>query len=128
MRAIGFFGSFIAAAALVGLSFGGGAARAQAPAAASERPPNPDELLNNIVVVSEAASGRPLPKLAVLPSLAPDIEDVTLRSVVRRDLDLCGEFEIVPDKDAPEGIYTADTPIDVKPWQAKNVEALVRVV
>jgi TolB protein len=87
--------------------------------------PSPEDVLGNIVVV--AGAGRPLPKIAVLPSLAPDAEDVTVRSVVRRDLDLSGEFELLPDSAAPEGLYLADTPVDVKAWSGKGVEALVKV-
>lgn len=89
------------------------------PAAEKEKDP-----LANFVVPAESA-GQPLPKIAVLPSLSPDMEDVTLRSVVRRDLELSGEFEVIPDSAAPDGAYS-DT-IDVKAWQAKGVEALVRV-
>jgi TolB protein len=91
----------------------------------SDTPPNPNDLLGNIVVV--AGAGKPLPKIAVLPSLASDGEDVTLRSVVRRDLDLCGEFELLPDSAAPDGLYLADSPVDVKAWTGKGVEALVKV-
>ncbi|APR83952.1 tolB protein precursor [Minicystis rosea] len=97
-------------------------AGAQTPAAA---PLDPNDLLGNIVVV--AGAGRPLPKIAVLPSLAPDMEDVTLRSVVRRDLDLSGEFELLPESAAPEGLYLPDTPVDVKAWSGKGVEAVVKV-
>ncbi|HVY48500.1 MAG TPA: tolB protein [Minicystis sp.] len=93
--------------------------------AAGEKPPNPDDILGNIVVV--AGAGRPLPKVAVYPSLASEIEDVTLRSVVSRDLDLCGEFEVLPDAQAPQGLYLDDSPIDVAAWRGKGVEALVRV-
>jgi TolB protein len=96
-------------------------ASAQAPA----KPQSPEDLLGNIVVV--AGAGRPLPRIAVLPSLAPDLEDVTLRAVVRRDLDLSGEFELLPDSAAPDGLYLDGAPVDVKAWRGKGVEALVRV-
>jgi len=99
-----------------------------APAAAEGSPPtapDPSDLLGNIVVV--AGAGRSLPRIAVLPSVAPDPEDVTARSVVRRDLDLCGEFEVLSDSAAPDGLYLADTPVDVKAWSAKGVEAVVKV-
>lgn len=98
-------------------------ALAQQPAAP---PPDADDILGNIVVEASAAS-RPLPKVAVLPSYASDMEDVTLRSVMRRDLDLCGEFEVLPDSAAPDGLYLSDSPIDVKAWRAKGVEAVVKV-
>jgi TolB protein len=100
-------------------------ALADAPPAAGDKPPNPEDLLGNMVVV--AGAGRPLPKIGIQPSLASDIEDVTLRSVVQGDLDLCGEFEVLPDSSAPEGLYLSDTPVDVKAWSAKGVEAVVKV-
>jgi TolB protein len=96
----------------------------QTPAPA-DGPPNPEDLLGNLVVV--AGGGRSLPKIGVLPSLASAMEDVTIRSVMRRDLDLCGEFELLPDSAAPDGLYLADSPIDVKAWSAKGVEAVVKV-
>jgi len=98
-------------------------AGAEGPPPAS--PPNPADLLGNIVVV--AGAGRPLPRIAVLPSVAPDAEDLTARSVVRRDLDLCGEFEVLPEDAAPPGLYLADSPVDVKAWSGKGVEAVVKV-
>lgn len=88
-------------------------------------PPAPEDVLGDIVVV--AGAGRQLPKIAVLPSLASDMEDVTIRSVVRRDLDLCGEFELLPDAQAPDGLYLSDSPVDVKAWSGKGVEAVVKV-
>lgn len=100
-------------------------ASAQTPPPAGA-PPNPDDLLGNIVVV--AGAGRPLPKIALLPSLAADLEDVTLHSVVRRDLDLSGEFELLADSAAPDGLYLPDTPVDVKAWSGKGVEAVVKVL
>lgn len=87
--------------------------------------PDPQDLLGNMVVVAGAT--RPLPKIAILPSLASDLEDVTLRAVVRRDLDLCGEFEVLSDSAAPDGLYLSDTPIDFKAWAGKGVSALIKV-
>ena len=116
--------SLVPGAATVALcSFLAPAAADGPPPAAA--PPAQGDLLGDIVVVAGAT--RPLPKIAVLPSLAPDMEDVTLRSVVRRDLDLCGEFELLPDSAAPDGLYLEDTPVDVKAWASKGVEAVVKV-
>jgi len=115
--------SFAAVAALAVVA-------AALPHASAQQPPpgapDAEQLLGNIVVVAEG-QGKPLPKVAVYPSLASDIEDVTLRSVVRRDLDLCGEFEVLPDDQKPDGLYLSDTPVDAKAWAGKGVEALVRV-
>lgn len=93
--------------------------------AAAQTPPDPNDLLGNIVVV--AGAGRPLPKIGLVPSIAADGEDITLHGVVRRDLDLSGEFELLADSAAPDGLYLADSPVDVKAWGNKGVEAVVRV-
>ena len=98
---------------------------AVADAPAGDKPPSPEDLLGNMVVT--AGAGRPLPRIGIQPSLASDIEDVTLRSVVQSDLDLCGEFEVLPDSSAPEGLYLSDTPVDVKAWSAKGALAVVKV-
>ena len=110
---------------LVALLFGSHAT-AQQPPPAAPGAPDAEKLLGTIVVVAQA-QGRPLPKIAVYPSLSADIEDVTLRSVVRRDLDLCGEFELLDEKKHPEGLYLTDSPVDAKAWTATGIEALVRV-
>jgi TolB protein len=66
-------------------------------------------------------------KLAVLPSLAPDLEDVIVRSAVRRDLELSGMFEIIPDKKAPQGDYQFEDPVDIDAWKKLGAEVIVKV-
>lgn len=66
-------------------------------------------------------------QLAVLPSLAPDLEDVIVRSVVRRDLELSGMFEVIADKKAPPGLYGFADPVDVDAWRAIGAEVIVKV-
>src|SRR5262245_30949324 len=110
--------SIFGVAAPLGVVLATSAVLAQTP---STEPSNPDELLGQITVVAGAV--RPLPKIGILPSLSSDMEDVTIRGVVRRDLDLCGEFEVLPDSAAPEGLYLSDSPVDVTAWGAKGVEA-----
>lgn len=99
----------------------------QPSAAFAQAPPDPEDILGNIEVIA-GGSGKPLPKIAVEPSLASDIEDVTLRSVVRRDLELSGEFEVISESKAPEGLYLTDSPVDVAAWQKVGAEAVVKVV
>ncbi len=101
-----------------------GEAAAQ-PAPTASGAPDGQSILDNLAV--PAGATRPLPKIAVLPSLAAAMEDVTIRSVVRRDLDLSGEFEVLPDSAAPDGLYLDDAPVDVKAWAAKGAEAVVKV-
>lgn len=100
------------------------------PARGQEAPPDPEKVLGTLVVPAtgqDAAGLPPLPKLGVQPSLSADIEDVTLHAVARRDLDLCGEFEIIADADAPEGLYLSDSPVDVEAWKKKGAEYIVKV-
>jgi TolB protein len=111
-------------AALLSLLALGVAAPAMAEEGNADKPPNPEDILGNIVVVAGAM--RPLPRIAVVPSLSSDLEDVTIRSVARRDLDLCGEFEVLPDSEAPAEAVLADS-VDPKMWAGKKVEALVQV-
>jgi TolB protein len=68
-----------------------------------------------------------LPRIAVLPSLAPDLEDVIVRGVVRRDLELTGMFDLISDSKAPQGLYGFDDPIDLEAWQKLGAEAIVKV-
>ena len=94
--------------------------------ALAQEAPDPETVLKQFVVKGDNKV-RPLPKIALQPSLATNDEDVTLRSVIRRDLDLCGEFEVLPDSAAPDKLYLSDTPVDVKAWRAKGAEAVVKV-
>lgn len=123
----------LAAAAIAVLAGPSHDAAAQAPAAPAPGGPQPiagapdgQSILDGLIIPASSGT-RPLPKIAVLPSLASAIEDVTLRSVVRRDLDLSGEFEVLADSAAPEGLYLEDSPVDVKAWAAKGAEAVVKV-
>jgi TolB protein len=124
----------LSAAALPHASAQTAPAMAPAPASAAATagaPKSPEDILGTMVVV--AGAGRSLPKIAVAPSLASDLEDVTIRSVVRRDLDLSGEFEVLDDGEAPASAWDAATPDslldlkEIKAWSAKRVEAVIKV-
>jgi TolB protein len=97
--------------------------------AQEDKKPDPEFVLRSLTIVGEDSGDQiePLPKIGVQPSLASNIEDVTIHGVVRRDLDLSGEFEVIPDSDAPEGLYLADTPVDVEAWKKKDAVAVVKV-
>jgi TolB protein len=113
-------------AALASL-FAGLAFASLAPSATSaqpeQSPPDSDPLAS--IVVNLTSDGKPLPKLGIIPSLSADTDDVTLNSIARRDLDLSGEFEIMPDSATPDGAYS--DAVDVKAWKSKGAEYLVRV-
>jgi TolB protein len=87
-------------------------------------PPNELELGEIPVTGSDAVH---FVKLAILPSLSPDMEDVVVRGVVRRDFELSGLFDVIPDSKAPTGLYGFDDPIDVPAWRSVGAEVIVKV-
>jgi TolB protein len=107
--------------------------RAQAVAAAPAQPasaPAPAATPNESALGELVVTGHKddkLPRIAILPSLSPDLEDVIVRSVVRRDIELTGMFELIPDTKAPPGLYSFDDPVDVPEWQKLGAEAIVKV-
>ena len=92
---------------------------------AQPEPPADESVLGELVVTGHAEE-QPI-KLAVLPSLAPDLEDVIVRSVVRRDMELSGMFRVIDDRQAPQGLYGFDDPIDVPAWRKLGAEVIVKV-
>jgi TolB protein len=100
-----------------------GIASAQAPATTA--PPADEGALGQFIVTGHQT--EKLPRIAILPSLAPDLEDVVVRSVVRRDIELTGLFELISDSKAPPGLYSFDDPVDVPAWQKLGAEAIVKV-
>ncbi len=102
-------------------------ALADAPAAAPGNPAPDEGVLGAFVITGSNTGQAPLPKIAVLPSLSPAYEDVIVRGVVRRDFELTGLYDLIPDSKAPEGLYGFEDPIDVEAWQKVGAEAIVKV-
>jgi TolB protein len=122
------------ALALVTFALGQGAlaqappvARSAAPAPSQPGAPAPadERALGEFVVTGVVAEH--IPKIAILPSLSPALEDVVVRSVVRRDLEISGLFEVLPDRSAPRGAYGFNDPVNVGAWQSLGAEAVVKV-
>lgn len=86
--------------------------------------PNED-ILGEIIVTGSVKEH--VPTIAILPSLSPALEDVIVRSVVRKDLELSGMFQLIDDKKAPPGTYGFNDPVDVEGWQSLGAEAIVKV-
>jgi TolB protein len=107
----------------LGLLSRAGLAPAQAPAAAE---PAPDESVLGELLITGDVQEHVTP-LAVLPSLSPDLEDVIVRGVVRRDFELTGMFKVIPDEKAPEGLYGFDDPVDIKAWTKLGAEVIIKV-
>jgi len=88
--------------------------------------PTADEtVLGELLITGNEEDQRPF--IAVLPSFAPDLEDVIVRGVVRRDLELTGLYRMLDDKVAPAGSYGFDDPVDVKAWRAVGAQVVVKV-
>lgn len=98
-------------------------AQTTAPATTSSQP---DETVLGEIPVDASSSGHVI-HLAILPSLSPDLEDVIVRGVIRRDLELSGMFDVIPDAKAPAGDYGFDSPVDVPAWKKIGAEVIVKV-
>lgn len=97
------------------------------PAAATDptEPKDSGDVLGEFIVTGTVQEH--VPKIAILPSLSPALEDVIVRSVVRRDLELSGMFDVIADEKAPTGNYDFEDSVDVMAWQALGAEAIVKV-
>lgn len=94
---------------------------------AAAAPPPPDEGALGPFVVTGTEAAERVTRLAVLPSLSPELSDVVVRSVVRRDLELSGMFQLLKDDQAPAGDYGFEAPVDVAAWRQLGAEVIVKV-
>lgn len=92
---------------------------------AQSSPTGDERALGELLITGEAEDHRP--HLAILPSLSPDLEDVIVRSVVRRDFELTGLYRVIPEQKAPQGLYSFDSPVDVKAWRNIGAEVVIKV-
>lgn len=99
------------------------------PVASAAPPAAPDEDLLGTVEVNGSAGGLPpLPKLAVVPIVTTGSADSVVNLVVRRDMELSGQFEVLDDGMAPAGPFTHDSPLDLDAWRSSGAEYVLRVV
>jgi TolB protein len=110
-------------AVALGILSRAGVLHAQAPAAAE--PPPDESVLGELLITGDVQEH--VTPLAVLPSLSPDLEDVIVRGVVRRDFELTGMFKVLADEKAPEGLYGFDDPVDIKAWTKLGAEVIIKV-
>jgi TolB protein len=88
----------------------------------------PDESVLGTVEVNGSAEGLPpLPKLAIVPVLATGQADSLVNLVVRRDLELSGQFDVLGESAAPPGPYTHTSSLDLVGFRDKGAEYVVRV-
>lgn len=89
----------------------------------------PDESALGTIVVDGSAGGlAPLPKLALMPVVTSSSLDPLLQMVVRRDLELSGQFELIEERAMPPGPFLRDTPVEHKAWATSHAETVVRVL
>ncbi len=93
--------------------------------AQEKQPPADESALGEFVVTG--TQHEHVTRLAILPSLSPDMADVIVRGVVRRDFELTGMFDVIPDKKAPEGLYGFNDPVDIDAWKKLGAEVIVKV-
>jgi TolB protein len=93
----------------------------------AQTPPPPDETALGEILVTGSQASEKLPRIAILPSLSPDYEDVIVRGVVRRDFELTGLFDVISDDKAPPGMYGFEDAVDVDAWRKLGAEAIVKV-
>jgi TolB protein len=110
------------AAALLALLAQASLARAQDQEPA---PPQDESPLGQLLITGNTQ--EQVTPLAILPSLSPDLEDVIVRGVVRRDFELTGMFNVIPDNKAPEGLYGFEDPVDIKAWTRLGAEVIIKV-
>lgn len=96
------------------------------PAPAASAGPSED-LLGTVEVNGSAEGLPPLPKLALVPIVTTGTADSLVNVVVRRDLELSGQFEVLDDASAPPGPFTHTSPVDLDAWRGAGAETVVRV-
>lgn len=94
-------------------------------AVAQPAPPADESVLGTLPITGTAQEH--VTTLAVLPSLSPELEDVIVRGVARRDLELTGLFNVLPDEKAPPGLYGFNDAVDVSAWRKVGAEVIVKV-
>jgi TolB protein len=100
-------------------------ARGEEPTATPNSTVPKEDVLGEFIVTG--TQQEHIPKIAILPSLSPALEDVIVRSVIRRDLELSGMFRLIEDSKAPAGRYGFNDPVDVGAWQRLGAEAVIKV-
>jgi TolB protein len=89
----------------------------------------PDEsVLGTVDVNGSSTEGLPpLPKMGVVPVVPTGSADTLVTFVVRHDMELSGQFEVLGEDTAPPGPFTHTSPLDLAAWRSKGAEYLLRV-
>jgi TolB protein len=97
------------------------------PPPATSAPDQPDESLLGTIEVNGSAGLPPLPKMGVVPIVSTGSADSLVNLVVRRDMELSGQFDVLKEDVAPPGPFTHTTPMDLGGWREKGAEYVLRV-
>jgi TolB protein len=88
----------------------------------------PDESILGTIDVNGSAQGLPpLPKMAIVPIITTGAADSVVNLVVRRDMELSGQFEVLDESAAPAGPFTHASPLDLAAWRSRGAEYVLRV-
>jgi TolB protein len=113
---------------LLAVALGGPAAVSAAPPPPSDTAtPPPNEDLLGTVEVNGGAGLPPLPKMSVVPIVPTGAADSLVNLVVRRDMELSGQFDVLDDAVAPQGPFTHTTQLELSSWRDKGAEYVLRV-
>jgi TolB protein len=106
-------------------------ARADPPAPAASQgggEPQPDEgILGTVEVNGSSAGMPPLPKLALVPVVPTGTADSIVTLVTRHDMELSGQFDVLPADASPPGPFTHTSQLDLAAWRGTGAEYVVRV-
>jgi TolB protein len=87
-----------------------------------------DESILGTVEVNGSGGGLPpLAKMAVVPIITTGTADSVVNLVVRRDMELSGQFEVLDENAAPPGPFTHSSPLDLAAWRGQGAEYVLRV-
>jgi TolB protein len=90
--------------------------------------PQPDESVLGTVDVNGSSGGLPpLPKMGVVPILLTGQADSIVNLVVRGDMRLSGQFDVLEDSVSPPGPFTPTGPLDLFGWRDVGAEYVLRV-
>jgi TolB protein len=88
----------------------------------------PDESILGTIDVNGSGQGLPpLPKMAIVPIITTGAADSVVNLVVRRDMELSGQFEVLDENAAPAGPFTHTSPLDLAAWRSRGAEYVLRV-
>jgi TolB protein len=120
--------AFVPAAATIALLGSDRQATGDTPTTASPAgSAQPDESLLGTIEVNGSAGLPPLPKMGVVPIVPTGSADSLVNLVVRRDMELSGQFDVLGEDTAPAGPFTHTTPMDLGGWREKGAEYVLRV-